>query len=837
MSDQAAGNNTASYHPISRKYLRYLLTALNEEDSGGGTFAQLAIHLIHRRKCANIVPATEPSAGGDLGQDGRTQRVILDSDSRFRLYESPPITKERWIFAFSIRADWNAKLKSDAKKIVANDLHPDLIVFVTNQFINPEHIKINAEQNIRQEYGIPCEILDGQWILDQLYEQDYALAVEFLGCPPESDPKLMDMFRRVFGLQEGGLAEEEAVELEQLKSQLQYRNRYIDTPEHLVQDLRRIGNILAPYEAYLEEALRWYEEALPELDRITNLPDGIELLYSYFKALQKLPYWQSKIFHWLPSFIDMIFATQARSIYHYMSVWLNMLFPAMNGQEPFDRLYSATLERLRAIDRTQLGILSIAYLEETILFLEFTLIYKQENEVQYWLQRVHSFLQNISNNGAFPRHHITGALSTLAPRLGDIAEYEMCFEVAIELKSEQEGGFAKANTYKTRALAHAHANQLEDALIMASRAQKLWLNEHAIRGYLLITYTMASWYDQLGYAQAAEYELLQGMNITTWQPAFMESDIFLAMIVASSSSALKQGRILRAYRWLYYYQRICHMYRLKPDDTILKKMIEGNLISFEAHLYTRNRLLHDKLLEIADSIDTDLLLGYQEINLSSDEEFEVWLSSDLTQEQQAECRNMRRHVHNGETHNLEDFVEYDELAQEQYIEWQKILIDDILTFRVCYPRDPRLAQMAFTIAAMTQIWSVFQHRDLTKLTLADNQVDIILGWQAPEHPDPFNIIFNPQGGKLNVDLTLTPGYIKQVANIDPKDFLEFFLTVIMPIMGDITIDPPGEIMALFDPNTYEDGIDHMIMTGNPALLWESTLARTVLGVDDAPGTL
>ena len=169
----------------------------------------------------------------------------------------------------------------------------------------------------------------------------------------------------------------------------------------------------------------------------------------------------------------MIFATQARSIYHYMSVWLNMLFPAMNGQEPFDRLYSATLERLQAIDRTQLGILSIAYLEETILFLEFTLIHKQENEVQYWLQRVHSFLQNISNNGAFPRHHITGMLDTLAPRLGGIAEYEMCFEVAIELKSEQEGGFAKANTYKTRALAHAHANQLEDALIMASRAQKL----------------------------------------------------------------------------------------------------------------------------------------------------------------------------------------------------------------------------------------------------------------------------------------------------------------------------------------------------------------------------
>src|SRR6266851_1694791 len=113
MSDQATDNKAASYRPISRKYLKYLLASLNEEDSGGGTFAQLAIHLIHRRKCANIVPATEPSAGGDLGQDARTQRVVLDTDGRFRLYASPPTVAERWIFAFSIRQDWQAKLASD----------------------------------------------------------------------------------------------------------------------------------------------------------------------------------------------------------------------------------------------------------------------------------------------------------------------------------------------------------------------------------------------------------------------------------------------------------------------------------------------------------------------------------------------------------------------------------------------------------------------------------------------------------------------------------------------------------------------------------------------------
>jgi hypothetical protein len=833
MPNEAADNKSTNYHPISRKYLKYLLESLNDEDSGGGTFAQLAVHLIHRRKCANIVPATEPSAFGDLGQDARTQRVILDSDSRFRLYESPPITQERWIFAFSIRLDWNKKLKSDAAKIIANNLHPDLIVFVTNQFINPEHVKIDAERAITQEHGVPCEILDGQWILDQLYEQDYSLAVEFLGCPPESDPKLMDMFRRLFGLQEGGLSEDEAVELEQLKTQVQYRNRYIDTPEHLVQDLNRIGNILAPYEASLEEAILWYEEALPELDRITHLPDGIELLYSYFKALQKLPQGPSKIFIWLPRFINMVFATEARSIYHYVSVWLQALFPSMSGQEPFDRLYNSTLDRLRAIDRSRLGSLSIAYMDEVILFLEFPLIRNHENEVESWLQKIHLFLQSISTNGAFPRNHIVGLLSILAPRLGHIAVYETCFELALELKSEQEGGFSKANTYKARALAHAHANQLKDALIMASRAQKLWLNERSIRGYLLTTHAIAIWYDQLGYAQAAEYALLQGINIATWQPAFMESDIFLAMIVALSSIALKQGRVLRTYRWLFYYQRICHMYRLEPDELILNKMLEGNLIVLVAYLYSHNRPVHDRLVEIANNIDANLLLAYREITLLNNEEFEVWLS-DLTPEQQAETRNLRLQIYNEEANIPEGLIEYDELAQEQYIKWQiPLATDDIFTFHVCYPRDPNLAQMAFTIAVMMQIWSVFLYRDLAKLTLADSNVVAVVKWQTQKDAESLHITTGTEKDKFVVTLAVTPQYIKQIADINPDKFLDFFLTVAIRIMTEISLDPSDEILSLFNPEIHGEEINTLMMVGSPAFLWESAFARTVLGVDDA----
>jgi hypothetical protein len=179
------------YRPITRKYLRYLIEGLNADDTGSGIFAQLAERLVHRRKCANIVPATEPSAGGDYGQDARTQQVLLDADGRFRFYISPPVVNERWIFAFSIDKNWQAKLKRDAKKIVENQLSPDRIIYVTNRFISPEHVKIDMERQIQTLYNIPCEILDGQWFLDNLYEHDYTLAVDLLECPPEEDPELM----------------------------------------------------------------------------------------------------------------------------------------------------------------------------------------------------------------------------------------------------------------------------------------------------------------------------------------------------------------------------------------------------------------------------------------------------------------------------------------------------------------------------------------------------------------------------------------------------------------------------------------------------------------------
>lgn len=831
MSD-AKKSKDLEYRPISRKYLRYLLEGLNDEDRGSGTFAQLATKLLHRRKCANIVPATEPSSGGDHGQDARTQRVLLDSDGRFRLYASPPETPERWIFAFSVTQEWKPKLMSDAAKIIANGLQPDAIIFVTNQFIHPEHIKIDAETAVFNAHGVKCEILDGQWFLDQLYEDDYPLAVEFLGCEPANDPKLMEMFQRIYGLQEGGLSEDEAIELEHLKARVQYRNRYIDTPEHLVEDLSRIGAILAPYEAYIEEAIAWYQEALPELDHLTRLPVGIELLHNYFKARQKLPGWEEAIFARMAKFIDIIFTCEVRGLYHYVSDWLIYLFPKLGSMEAFSTLYQSTLERFRAIDRTRLGELSLAYLDETMLFLNLIEIYQGVDDASDWLKRVAAFLERIRTVGPFPRRRIANVLGILAPMLTGLPAYEACFDRAMELRGEQEGGFSKAGVLRDRAIAHVQARQLEDAIIMGSRAKRLWFSEASIRGYMLMTYAMAKWYTDLGRLQAAEFELLEAGHLAFWQPAFIEPDLLAGMVMSLASIAFEQGCVLRAYRWMRSYLAICHQYRVEPQQESVDGMLEQNLPLVAMRLYASNRPIHDQLLRLANAIDPNLLLSHKEIILTSDEEFDVWLE-DLTPEQQSECRDLRRRVHAGEAGAIENWSLYDELAPEQSLEWRMSVPSlDSLTVRITYQNDPKLAQMAFTLAVILQIWWLFHHRELEQLTFADDEVQITLAWMADMGSEPLTVSIEPSS-EVKVSVAFTPDYVQKVAGPTSEGIIDYFLKVISSTLIHITLDDPDEVLALFNAEQHGEGIYRLSLVAHPAYLWTTAFAQLGIGEDDA----
>jgi hypothetical protein len=239
------------------------------------------------------------------------------------------------------------------------------------------------------------------------------------------------------------------------------------------------------------------------------------------------------------------------------------------------------------------------------------------------------------------------------------------------------------------------------------------------------------------------------------------------------------------------------------------------------------------LLEIAESIDPNLLLAHREINLSSDEEFETWLS-DLTLEQQDESRSLRRKVHTGEKSSLEGWVDYDELADVQWVEWHIPLFDqERLPIRITYPQNSHLTQVSFTLATTMQIWSVFLHRKIAELTIVDDRVSISLKLQT-EQEEPLLVATEFRGDTAAVTLTMTPQYVERLAGPTSEGTIDQFLKSLGEVLMDMALDPPEEIVTLFDPDTHGEAIHRLSAVAHPAYLWnKNAFAKSVIGVDDA----
>jgi hypothetical protein len=89
--------------------------------------------------------------------------------------------QERWAFAFSAKADWLAKLKSDVSKIAETNRGYTKAFFVTNQAV-PDRKRSEVEDALRTEYQIDIRVLDRTSILDRVFQGRHEeLAISELG--------------------------------------------------------------------------------------------------------------------------------------------------------------------------------------------------------------------------------------------------------------------------------------------------------------------------------------------------------------------------------------------------------------------------------------------------------------------------------------------------------------------------------------------------------------------------------------------------------------------------------------------------------------------------------
>ena len=152
-------------------------------------FEHFARLLAEQELCPNLRPQTGPTGGGDSKVDAETYPVAEEVSERWYLGDAAA-GSERWGFAFSAKAKWQPKVRSDVDGIVATGRGYARIYFVTSQYA-PDKARSKLEDELTERHATPVTILDRSWILEKVYgSKRAAMAVEALGlAAPEKETR------------------------------------------------------------------------------------------------------------------------------------------------------------------------------------------------------------------------------------------------------------------------------------------------------------------------------------------------------------------------------------------------------------------------------------------------------------------------------------------------------------------------------------------------------------------------------------------------------------------------------------------------------------------------
>jgi len=165
-SDSKIVNKTT----LTREVLAYELNQISTNQKQDD-FETLCRKLAEKLISPNLIPQVGPTGGGDGKTDFETYPVSKNISDRWFVPENGWNNNENWAFAISAKKDWKPKAKADIKKIIATNRNYSRIYFMTNQCLSSKKRK-DAQDEFKEEFNIDIVILDGEWILVKVYNNN-----------------------------------------------------------------------------------------------------------------------------------------------------------------------------------------------------------------------------------------------------------------------------------------------------------------------------------------------------------------------------------------------------------------------------------------------------------------------------------------------------------------------------------------------------------------------------------------------------------------------------------------------------------------------------------------
>lgn len=531
---------------LDRTLLEFHLDTLTSR-SQEADFEHFARRLCEKTICPNLLPTTGPTGGGDSKADSETFPVADSLALKWHGGFPREASEERWAFAFSAKAEWSSKVKSDIKKISETERGYTKAFFVSNQNV-PARRRAATEDSLRSEYGIDVRILDRNWILDNLFSGRHELiAIEELKITGltkrDSQPGPIDS-TRITQLNELELAITKALET----------NSFVPS---LVDDAIEVANIC-----------RSLEKPRIEVEGSYIRADRLAMKYgTQRQQVESIYQWAWTLFWWYEDIDSVISkynileqrAVGSENIYNiermsnlYTVIGINIL----NSEDEIlggwmderTKILRAELERLKTDENrpsTSLQATSLLLTNELI-----NLRWKNEDFDHIFIE-LKVVIERANGLVGFPLESLLKLVGAIGDSVEDSDSYTALFETIVEASSKRNGEIQAARMLLARGEHLMKQDKPAKAIAYVGQALGRLYKHETRKEIVYALYLCGIAYERIGLLWAARGAYLSGAGIAAndfWSYEQISKG-FALCVTRMKWIELKLGRIPHLMAW------------------------------------------------------------------------------------------------------------------------------------------------------------------------------------------------------------------------------------------------------------------------------------------------
>jgi hypothetical protein len=254
---------------LTKEVLAYELNQISTNQKQDD-FETLCRKLAEELIAPNLIPQVGPTGGGDGKTDFETYPVSKDISERWFVPEKGWDKDEKWAFAISAKKDWRPKVKEDIKKIIGTNRGYTRVYFITNQSPSSKKKK-DAQDEFKEEFKVDVVILDSEWILEKVYDNNLIdLVVNSLNLSTSNQN-----IQKIIGSNDASRIKE----LEDLENNISNIDRYSEYDFQLVEDALESAILSRMLEKPRDEVEGKFDRALRFCKKINNQKQWLRIYY------------------------------------------------------------------------------------------------------------------------------------------------------------------------------------------------------------------------------------------------------------------------------------------------------------------------------------------------------------------------------------------------------------------------------------------------------------------------------------------------------------------------------------------------------------------------------